>query len=189
MVDEIFKSGFFAGQLELIYDETIREFTRLCICAAPDYFFTDCPASSTGKFHPIDELGADGTILHTKKVFTVAYQLCRGLECESSRDEILSACLIHDLRKQGMKKSGHTAKNHPALAANLVEEVQDATQMLPNKPYQIIRNSCGYHYGPWSYRPWKKDLDTYTSEELTVYLSDYVASKREIHVDYKRDRT
>jgi len=77
MVDEALKSGVFAKQLELIYDDTVREFTRLCICAAPDYFFTDCPASSTGKFHPIDELGADGTILHTKKVFTVAYQLCR----------------------------------------------------------------------------------------------------------------
>jgi len=168
MVDEIYKSGVFADQLELIYNDTIREFTRLCICAAPDYFFTDCPASSTGKFHPIDELGADGTILHTKKVFTVAYQLCRGLECESRRDEILAACLIHDLRKQGMKKSGHTAKNHPKLAAELVKEVQDAT---------------------WSSKDWKKDLSKYTSEELTVYLSDYIASKREIHVDYKRDRT
>ena len=189
MVDEIYKSVVFTKQLELIYNETIREFTRLCICAAPDYFFTDFPASSTGKFHPIDELGADGTILHTKKVFTVAYQLCRGLECESSRDEILAACLIHDLRKQGMKKSGHTAKNHPKLAAELVKEVQDATQMLPTKSYQIIRNSCGYHYGPWSSKDWKKDLDKYTSEELTVYLADYIASKREIHVDFRRDIT
>jgi hypothetical protein len=189
MVSEEIKSGVFAQQLELIFDDTIREFTRLCICSAPDYFFTDCPASSTGKFHPIDELGADGTILHTKKVFTVAYQLCRGLACESSRDEILAACLIHDLRKQGMKKSGHTAKNHPSLAADLVTEVQDATQMLSKKSYDIIRNACGYHYGPWSSGDWKKDLDKYSREELTVYLSDYIASKREIHVDHRRERT
>ena len=189
MVDEQYKSAVFAQQLELIFDATIREFTRLCICAAPDYFFTDCPASSTGKFHPIDELGADGTVLHTKKVFTVAYQLSRGLECESSRDEILAACLIHDLRKQGMKKTGHTAKNHPQLAADLVQEVQDATQMLSEKSYNIIRNACGYHYGPWSSKAWKKDLDKYTREELTVYLADYIASKREIHVDHRRERT
>jgi len=189
MVDEKARTAVFESQLELIYDDTIREFTRLCICAAPDYFFTDCPASSTGKFHPIDELGADGTILHTKKVFTVAYQLCRGLSCESSRDEILAAVLIHDLRKQGIKRSGHTAKNHPKLAADLVEEVQAATQMLTDKSYSIIRNACGYHYGPWSSKDWKKDLDKYTREELTVYLSDYIASKREIHVDHKRDIT
>jgi len=189
MVDEKTKSAVFADQLGLIYNETIREFTRLCICAAPDYFFIDCPASSSGKYHPIDELGADGTILHTKKVFTVAYQLGRGLECESSRDEILAACLIHDLRKQGMNKTGHTAKNHPSLAAKLVKEVQDATQMLSKKSYQIIRNACGYHYGPWSSKEWKKDLDKYTREELAVYLSDYIASKREIHVDHRRDIT
>ncbi len=189
MVNEKIKSKMFKDQLDLIYNETIREFTRLCICAAPDYFFIDCPASSTGKFHPIDELGPDGTMLHTKKVFTVAYQLSRGLSCESSRDEILAACLIHDLRKQGMKKTGHTAKNHPKLAADLVKEVQDATQMLSNKSYQIIRNSCGYHYGPWSSGTWKKSLDKYTREELTVYLSDYIASKREIHVDHRRERT
>jgi hypothetical protein len=189
MLDENYKSEVFAEQLGLIYNEVIREFARLCICAAPDYFFTDCPASSTGKFHPIDELGADGTILHTKKVFTVAYQLARGLACESNRDEILAACLIHDLRKQGMTKSGHTAKNHPALAADLVKEVQDATQMLSEQSYQIIYNACGYHYGPWSVGDWKKDLDKYTREELTVYLSDYVASKREVHVDHRRERT
>lgn len=189
MVDEIFKSGVFKEHLDLIFDETMREFTRLCICAAPDYFFTDCPASSVGKYHPIDELGADGTILHTKRVFTMAYQLCRGLECESSRDEILASCLIHDLRKQGMNKTGHTARNHPALAADLVEEVQNATRMLSEKSYQIIRNSCGYHYGPWSTKVWKKDLSKYTPEELTVYLADYIASKREIHVDYRRDVT
>lgn len=189
MVDEKLKSDVFAKQLELIFDDTIREFTRLCICSAPDYFFTDCPASSSGKYHPIDELGADGTILHTKKVFTVAYQLCRGLNCESRRDEILSACLIHDLRKQGLKKTGHTIKTHPALAADLVKEVQDATQMLSSKSYDIIYNACGYHYGPWSIKNWKKDLSDYSAEELTVYLSDYIASKREIHVDHRRERT
>jgi hypothetical protein len=189
MLDEQIKSSVFADELLLIYNETIREFTRLCIVSAPDYFFTDCPASSTGKFHPIDELGADGTILHTKKVLTVAYQLCRGLNCENHRDEILAACLIHDLRKQGIKKTGHTARNHPALGADLVEEVQRATQMLSKESYQIIRSSVGYHYGPWSTGKWKKPLEEYTPEELSVYLSDYVASKREVHVDHRRDRT
>lgn len=189
MVTEEFKSEVFAVELSLIFDEVIREFTRLCIISAPDYFFTDCPASSTGKFHPIDELGADGTILHTKKVLTVAYVLCRGLSCESNRDEILAACLIHDLRKQGLTKSGHTTKNHPTLAADLVEEVQQATQMLSDKSYKIIRSSVGYHYGPWSSGDWKKPLDKFTPEELCVYLADYIASKREIHVDHRRERS
>ena len=34
--------------------------------------------------------------------------------------------------------------------------------------------------------PWKKDVGTeYTPEELCVYLSDYVASKKSVTVKYK----
>jgi len=186
MITEQEKVDTFQKELDLIFDSNIREFTRLCIVSSPDYFFLDCPASSTGKYHPLTELGPDGTILHTKKVFTVAYELCRGLNCEQSRDEILSACLIHDLVKQGWKKSGHTSKLHPALGADLVKEVQEATQLLEEVSYDIIRNSVGYHYGPWSIDPWKKPLNNYKPEELCVYLSDYIASKRCVEVDYKR---
>jgi 23S rRNA maturation-related 3'-5' exoribonuclease YhaM len=184
MVTQEEKSAVFEKQLELIFDERVREFTRLCIIMAPDYFFTDCPASSSGKYHPISELGWDGTMIHTKKVFTVAYSLCRGLGCEDHRDEILSACIIHDLRKQGLKRSGWTVKNHPNLAAELVEEIQRDTQILSDESFNIIRNCAGYHYGLWSTGKWKKPLSEFTPEELCVYLSDYVASKREVEVKH-----
>lgn len=186
MVDYKDRLDTFEKELALILNEDVKEFTKLCLSEAPDYFFTDCPASTTGKYHPIDELGADGTILHTKKVVTVAYILCRGLDCEKYRDQILSACIIHDLLKQGKKKTGHTTKNHPALAAELVEQVQNATQLLDEESYNIIRNGVGYHYGLWSTGDWKKDIREFTMTELCVYLSDYFASKREFHVDHKR---
>lgn len=180
------KSATFEEELNLIFDDNIKEFTRLCVIAAPDYFFTDCPASSTGKYHPISELGPDGTMLHTKKVFTLAYELCRGLGCEHNRDEILSACIIHDLRKQGLTKSGHTTKSHPDLGSQLVDEVQRDTMLLTKESHEIIRDMVGYHYGLWSAGKWKKELSEYTSEELCVYLADYVASKRCVEVDYRR---
>jgi len=180
------KGKVFEEELKLIFDDDIREFTRLCVLAAPEYLFTDCPASSTGKYHPVSELGPDGTILHTKKVFTLAYELCRGLDCEQNRDEILSACIIHDLRKQGLTKSGHTTKNHPDLAAKLVEEVQRDTMLLSDKSFNLIRNMVGYHYGLWSSGNWRKPLSEFTFEELCVYISDYVASKRCVEVNYRR---
>jgi HD superfamily phosphohydrolase YqeK len=180
------RSKVFEKELELIFDESIREFTRLCLFEAPDYFFVDCPASSSGKYHPISELGPDGTMLHTKKVFTLAYTLCRGLGCEQNRDQILAATIIHDLRKQGLTRTGHTTRNHPGLAADLVDEVQEATQLLTKESHTMIKNSVGYHYGPWSHHPWQKPLSEYTAEELCVYVSDYVASKREVEVNYKR---
>jgi hypothetical protein len=186
MLDENYKSQVFVPELALIFDESIREFTRLCIVSAPDYFFLDCPASSSGKYHPIDELGADGTVIHTKKVFTVAYDMCVALECQGSRDEILAACLIHDLRKQGLTRSGHTVKEHPALAVNLIDDIQSATQILSEKSHKIIRNAVGFHFGLWSYADWKKPLSDYNREELCVYLSDFIASKRPVSVNYKK---
>ena len=54
--------------------------------------------------------------------------------------------------------------------------------MLPVKDFEMIRNCVGYHYGPWSIKPWSKPLDTYTPEEMCVYLSDYIASKKSLTV-------
>ncbi len=180
------KANTFEKELELILDHNIREFTRLCVVSAPDYFFNDCPASSSGKFHPVNELAGNGTIVHTKKVITLAYELVKGLDCEQSRDEIIAACVIHDLRKQGLVKSGHTLPDHAELAAQLVDEVQRDTQMLSDETYDMIRSCVGYHYGLWSIEKWKKPLDKYTLEEYTVYIADFTVSKRFVDINYKR---
>ncbi len=180
------KAKTFEKELELILDHNTREFTRLCVVSAPDYFFTDCPASSSGKFHPVNELAGNGTIVHTKKVVTLAYELVKGFDCEQSRDEITSACVIHDLRKQGLEKSGHTLPDHAELAAQLIEEVQRDTRMLSDDTYKMIRSCVGYHYGLWSIEQWRKPLTEYTQEEYTVYIADFVSSKRIVDVNYKR---
>lgn len=182
------KVNTFEAELKRIYDSSVREFTRLCVLQAPDYIFLDCPSSSTGKYHPLDELGADGTVIHTKKVFTMAYEIVKGLSCEKNRDLVLSASIIHDLRKQGkVSTTGHTQRRHAEYAVNLIDEVQEATQLLTNEQHKIIRNCVGYHYGPWSHDPWKKPLSEYTPEEFSVYMSDFVVSKRFIATDYRRE--
>ena len=101
-------------------------------------------------------------------------------------DIVLAAAIIHDLRKQGRDKSGHTTSTHPSLAADLVDEVQEATMLLTEDQHVTLRNCVGYHFGPWSREPWKKPLAEYTLEELTLYISDYTVSKRFVQVDYKR---
>lgn len=180
------RAAIFEKELELIFDKSIREFARLCLARAPDYFFTDCPASSSGKYHPLNELGPDGTMIHTKKVVTLAYELCRGLDCENRRDEILCACIIHDLVKQGWNKTGHTHKMHPKFAAGMVDVIQQDTQLLNEDSFNVIRGCVKHHYGLWTHGDDKKDLDKFTSEELCVYLADYVASKRCVEVNYRR---
>jgi HD superfamily phosphohydrolase YqeK len=179
---------FFKDELALISNPIIREFVEECISQAPDYIFEDCPSSSSGKFHPVEELGPDGTLIHTKKVFALAYELSRGLDCEYHRDEICAAALLHDFEKQGKEKSGHTTKDHPqmmaATAANIYRE--KFRGRLERDSANIICSAIFYHYGPWTDQSVKKPLSSYTCEELAVYVADYVSSKRFVQVDYKR---
>ena len=180
------KVEYFKDELERIFDKKVREFTKLCLMHAPDYVFENCPSSSTGKHHPIDELAPDGTLIHMKKIFTLAYEMVKALDCEDNRDLVLSACLVHDLRKQGKNGTGHTMDDHPNQAAELVVEVQEATQLLTDYQFNIIKNCVGYHYGPWGINQWFKNMSDFTSEELAVFVSDYVVSKRFIRTDYRR---
>lgn len=181
--------NLFKSELELIGKDSIREFTKACIKAAPDYVFVDCPSSSSSKFHPIEELSGDGTVLHTKKVCALAYELSRAFDCEQYRDQVCAAALLHDLAKQALVKSGHTVKEHPQIMAKLVFDVyeKEFKGKLDKESAVIIYSCVNYHYGPWSSQDIHKPMVDYTLTELCVYIADYVASKRFIHIDYKRN--
>lgn len=119
----------------------------------------------------------------------MAYEMVKGLSCEESRDIVLAACLTHDLRKYGPTNTGHTLKDHATHGANLIDEVQEATKLLTDDQHNMLRDCVGCHYGPWTDEKsaWKKPITEYTPEELTVYLSDFVVSKRFIRTDYRRN--
>jgi len=178
----------FEAELDLIFSKEIREFTEECIKQAPDYIFVDCPSSSTGKYHPVDEISGDGTVLHSRRVTAVAYDICRALGCEDHRDEIIASGILHDMAKQGLEKSGNTIRTHPQIMAKLVADVytEKFKDKLNRESALVIYNCIFHHYGLWSSPDIKKDLKNYTPEELCVYISDYIASKRFIHVDCKR---
>ena len=178
----------FKDELDLISKPMVREFIEACIEASPDYVFENCPSSSSGKYHPVDELSGDGTILHTRRVFALAYELSRGLDCEHHRDEICAAALLHDMAKQGLRTSGHTVKDHPQIMAELVASIyrEKFKDKLDRESALIIYYGIFYHYGPWTSQSVKKSLSAYTPEELCVYVADYVSSKKFVHIDHKR---
>jgi len=174
----------FERELSFISRDDVRTFTEACIKAAPDYVFYDCPASSTGKYHSINELGGDGTIVHTKKVVAVAMELINGLNCVRYKDEVCAAAILHDLAKQGIKKYGHTVKDHPQIMARLIADVYKAefVNKLDRESALLIYFAVFYHYGPWTIEKYRKPLTEYTMTELAVYIADYIASRRFIKV-------
>lgn len=178
----------FKDELNLISEKVIKDFVKACIKEAPDYIFEDCPSSTSGKHHPLDEIASDGTLTHTKRVFAVAYDLARGLDIEHKRDVVLAAALLHDMLKQGHTRSGHTVHNHPQLMAEMITKVYN--EQFKDKMHLEVAEeiywAVFYHYGPWTNKKVAKPMTDFTMVELAVYVADYIASKRFVHVDYKR---
>lgn len=55
--------------------------------------------------------------------------MARAFDLEGKdRDLVLGAAILHDMVKQGFKQTGHTVKDHAALAAQLVEKVFKTTE-------------------------------------------------------------
>lgn len=186
----VIKEMVFKAELDSIVDINVRKFTKLCILEAPNYIFNNCPASTSGKHHPENELGADGNIKHTKKVVSMAKEIYRSLTHNKVTkqdgphlDLVIAACIVHDLVKQGWTKTGHTQLSHPDYGASLVIRLYNSNKdLITKEQMEIIKNCVGFHYGPWSELPWKKAMSEYTPEELCVYMSDYVVSRRFVSV-------
>jgi len=173
----------FEEELNLIQDSNIRRFVELCLNHAPEYVFTNCPSSSSGKYHPEDETGGDGCVKHTRRVVKMVILLASGMQDFRQMDEAIAAALIHDLRKQGIEKTGHTVSNHPDLAAALVYEVAIAHPgIIPSDVVDSLYLAVGYHYGPWGSGDWAcgnfyTDVDRLSK---VVHAADYLASRKEV---------
>ena len=121
------KSELFKNELKTITSDDIRDFAKVVLDDAPDYFFK-VAASSTGKYHPAYALGDGGLMRHTKAVLRI-YNYIIGLEQYQNQfderwiDLGRVACLAHDIQKSGTAeiyeekakdgKKVFTVFNHP----------------------------------------------------------------------------
>ena len=187
----------FSDELKLIKSFSIKKFVMECLAAAPDYIFTNCPSSSTGKYHAIDEFTPLGNILHTKRVVDKCNIIARAFNLAGKdKDLVLAAAILHDMVKQGFKKTGYTVDNHAALAAQLVEKVFRTTKSkISIGDYKIIRDCVFYHNGVWTPEPDNIPITSFTIHQLCVHMADYAATqfypmgcgmdKNDIFVEFK----
>jgi len=152
-------------------DEATRHIRHMMQCKVPDYFWTK-PSSSTGKYHPFDERGMFGLVLHTCRVTKITNDLCIAAQIEGEqRDDLICAAILHDALKYGdpSKELQHTTKDH----SNLVEK------FIPGVPGDIIR-LIRTHDGQWSVNPseWKGA----TEDQKLLHYADYIASRSHTHI-------
>jgi hypothetical protein len=158
--------------LEFVKDEELSKKTRdILEQYVPDYFWTK-PSSSSGKYHPFDERGKFGLVLHTCRVVKVADDLCVAAQITNNeRDNLIVAAILHDTLKYGDPKEDlpHTTKDH----SNLVEK---HIQEIPGDIIRLIRT----HDGQWSVNPQEwKDAD---EPQRLMHYADYIASRSYVHI-------
>ena len=197
------KHELFTKELETFKNEDIKEFAKVILDDAPDYFY-HVAASSTGKYHPKYALGDGGLMRHTKSVvrfYNHLMSLEQNINMFSEREIDLGriACLAHDIMKSGTEehyaeKSNNgentvfTVFNHPLLAAKYIMSYKE--QYLSEVELKFIALAIGSHMGQWNTNKHEPDviLPKPKSEmQKIIHIADYLASRKDIDVSFLDD--
>lgn len=175
----------FIKTIDTIKNEELREFAHFCIGNIPAYFWS-IPASSSGKYHPVTDLGEGGLVRHSLMVYRIALDLLTQNDITDTTfcDMVKFAALFHDCCKAGAHNdpAPNTVHEHPTLAVILLSEIADSFQ--PTKALEeILAEICGAietHMGRWTTSKYSSiELPTPETElEKLVHTADYIASRK-----------
>ena len=184
------KSDCLAEEIKLISDTKLREFIIAFLNESVPQYFWVVPASSTGKYHPEYALGRGGLVRHTKAAVKIAEDLLSLEQYETLNecyhDEIISALIIHDTFKQGLKQEGgHTRFEHPVYSASAIQMYADKFYPSLSSRVEKISGMVLSHMGQW-HRSSKSVVvlpKPQTEAEKFVHMCDYLASRRYILIE------
>lgn len=186
-------------EINLISSHQIKLFVRSILLQAKTFW--KIPSSFSGKYHPADEHGVGGNVLHTKRVVKVSAVISDsyGLIAHE-KDIVYAACLLHDVTKgiahDDSKEDFFYDPMHPYTVGAFVKKCQEndkkygsesasSTLFLDEETVQSILRLVRCHLGPWSPIP-----ETVPSSymDMIVHLSDNVASKLHTFVKIGEDK-
>ena len=172
----------FEREINLIVDEELRMAVKSYVEeATPDYFWTD-GASSSGKYHPQFSQGVGGLVRHTKAVVMFAEELLRmssyAYMREEYKDYVISACILHDTCKYGIKGFDKAEyKNHARNAS--IAFLNYCADFMDYEPHFLLLNAIESHMGQWST---DREDRPFTSVDRCVHMADYMASRSFIDI-------
>lgn len=174
----------FDKEISLIKNINVKNLVKEILKNADDWFFTE-PASSSGKYHPTFALEPGGLVMHTKAVVYFLKEMLRSELYdidEYHQDMLYLSAIAHDIKKYGeTNNTGHTVKNHPQLASNYVEFINNKQQILPKKDIKYIQNCILRHMGVFG------DDKPITEDEKLLHMADLLASRREIDIKFSKE--
>jgi hypothetical protein len=183
-------------EINLIQDQAIRFFVRSVLLRVTEYHhgFWEIPASFSGRYHPPDERGIGGNVLHTKRVVRIAELLSESQDrSPTDFDVLIAAALLHDITK-GVWQNGAYIYDpmHPYTVDKVVQAClredesytetanRSTTLYIDDDTLALILRLVRCHLGLWSPIP-----ETYPLSALdwTLHLADHLASKLHILID------
>lgn len=190
---EVFKDEF-----NMISTDIFRETCINMIEELPQYILEQ-PSSTTGKYHPADEVGVGteclGMIKHIKRCAIVADEFARKEQLSvEDRDILIAGCIMHDWLKMGTdeKPLKWTNKLHPLWIYQYITKwheekfipvSQSDVEKIDDMLYRLAM-VCLYHEGQWT------DVECKVVEKRRNHTGrlcdimhdiDYVASRRSFY--------
>lgn len=188
---------------ENFQDETIRNVVKEVLYQANDLNATE-PASSSGKYHPIADLGEGGLVRHSIMVAEVAKILMRSrplYDNEYDKEIVIASAVLHDICKYTQEpKEGeklHTNFDHPIQAAMLVKKVGEELEQKEIKDaikasVRIGKNIMT-HMSRWNTSKYEPGVELpliQDEEQRIVSDADLVAANAqlpELMIQFKND--
>lgn len=186
----------FQTELDYIENLTIRNLVISALRKVDEKFF-HAPASSTGKYHPAYSLGDGGLVRHTKGAVYFFKELSSlamfDYLTQQDRDMCIAALILHDTCKSGVEwKSEYSRFDHPLLVQELlsdseIEELSDQPEQL-SIIWKDINALIESHMGQWNTNPRESKVLPLpiNPRQKVVHLSDYLASRRDLTVEFLR---
>lgn len=175
-----------------IKDEDIRNITRAIINNADDIHAVK-PASSTGNYHPVSDLGEGGLVRHLILVAEIADTMCLQFadsetgEGMLERDIIYAAALVHDLHKYEAGNA-YSLKNH---ADKMSEDIRKLADFIEDEGIKRNINTIADCVLTHMSRFAKKGHEQPTTRaQAIVSAADLVAASKELPIlieDFSRE--
>ena len=190
-------SNLFAKDIERLRNPLFRNKVSELVEAVSDVICT-APSSSTGKYHPNDELGEDGMFLHIKRCLALVDQACQKYNFLSyEKDVLMAGCILHDVFKFGIEGGFDNPNNftdvgtvygHPQYIHDSIGEViayyTSMTILFPDEREVLamlkdLQTACAWHEGRWTTVTARMEKPTRIAKAM--HEIDYWASRREIY--------
>ncbi len=158
----------------LIRDKDLRELVRKVVSELPEAYWK---REASKVYHPQDERGEGGNLLHTLRVIKIADRILDTTNFGSlERDIIKAGSILHDGNRHGEDGASRvTVKEHPILIRKLVESKVEPGIPGISELLEVLEKHMGKFQNP-----------SYPVESISlsdvVHIADYLASQTDIDV-------